>query len=74
MNNKRELKYSQAIEELNQIVEDLQKETVDVDELSSKVKRAVELIKLCKEKIHKTELEVKNIVKELEEELKEEGG
>ena len=73
MNNKRELKYSQAIEELNQIVEDLQKETVDVDELSSKVKRAVELIKLCKEKIHKTELEVKNIVKELEEELKEEG-
>ncbi|OQX81155.1 MAG: exodeoxyribonuclease VII small subunit [Candidatus Omnitrophica bacterium 4484_70.1] len=74
MNNKRELKYSQAIEELNQIVEDLQKETVDVDELSLKVKRAVELIKLCKEKIHKTELEVKNIVKELEEELKEEGG
>ena len=73
MNNKRELKYSQAIEELNQIVEDLQKETVDVDELSSKVKRAVELIKLCKEKIHKTELEVKNIVKELEEELEEEG-
>jgi len=73
MNNKRELKYSQAIEELNQIVEDLQKETVDVDELSLKVKRAVELIKLCKEKIHKTELEVKNIVKELEEELKEEG-
>lgn len=68
---KKEIKYSQAIEELNQIIEDLQKEAVDVDELSIKVKRAVELIKLCKEKIHRTELEVKNIVQELEGEEEE---
>ena len=61
--SKKPLKYQDAVGELNEILEDLQQENVDVDELSIKVKRATELITLCKEKIQKTELEVKNILK-----------
>ena len=66
---KKEIKYSEAIKELNQILEDLETERVDVDEVSLRVKRAIELIKLCKDKIKKTEWEVKNVIKEFEKEI-----
>ncbi len=63
---KKAIKYSEAVGELNAILEDLESEKIDVDELSEKVKRAVELIKLCREKIETTELEVRKIVKEFD--------
>ncbi len=66
--SKKILKYSEAIEELNSILSGLESEQVDVDEVSLKVKRAVELIKDCREKIEKTEMEVKKIVKEFDKE------
>ncbi len=69
--SKKTVNYSEAIEELNTILSDLESERVDVDEVSEKVKRAVELIKLCRDKIAKTELEVRKIVKEFEKEAKE---
>jgi exodeoxyribonuclease VII small subunit len=65
---KKEVRYSEAMEELNIILADLESENIDVDELAVKIKRAAELIKLCREKIGKTELEVKKIVKEFEQE------
>ena len=60
------MKYKQAFQELNKILKDLQSEEIDVDELTDKVKRALELIKICKEKIEKTELEVKKIIEEFQ--------
>lgn len=65
--NKKSVKYREAVDELNKILEDLESEKIDVDEVSEKVKRAVELIKLCRAKIEGTELEVRKIVKEFEE-------
>ncbi|OPX30028.1 MAG: exodeoxyribonuclease VII small subunit [Candidatus Omnitrophica bacterium 4484_171] len=67
--NKKSIEYSKAIEELNKILSDLESENIDVDELSGKVKRAIELIRLCKNKIKRTEMEVKNMMGEFEEEL-----
>ncbi|MEM7816636.1 MAG: exodeoxyribonuclease VII small subunit, partial [Candidatus Aenigmatarchaeota archaeon] len=64
--SKKSLKYSDAINELNKILEDLEEERTDVDEISGRIKRAIELIKLCREKIENTELEVRKIVKEFE--------
>lgn len=68
---KKEIKYSQAVDELNQILADLEAERIDVDQVSVKVKKAVELIKLCREKIENTEMEVKKIVKGFEKEKEE---
>jgi len=68
---KKEFKYSQAITELQEIVDGLRDENIDVDELSHKVKRATELIGICRDKIEKTEMEVKNILKKFEEEKDE---
>ncbi len=64
--SKKQMKYTEAVEELNRILSDLESENIDVDELSDKVKRAIELIKLCREKIEQTELEVRKIVKEFD--------
>ncbi len=62
---KKEIPYTQAIEELEEIVSSIENEDVNVDELSIKVKRAAELIKICNDKLHNTEEEVNSILKEI---------
>lgn len=62
-----EIKYTEAFEELQQIVADIEDGEISVDELSVKVKRASELIKVCKKKLTSTEEDVNQILKELEE-------
>ena len=57
-----ENKYSKSIKKLEDIIERIENEEIDVDELSDKVKEAVALIKVCKDKIEKAELEVKKVV------------
>ncbi len=62
---KKEILYTKAIEELEEIVTSIENEDVNVDELSVKVKRAAELINICKDKLQKTEEEVDKILKEI---------
>lgn len=58
--------YTEAFEELQQIVKDIEDGEINVDELSQKVKRASELIIICKNKLNSTEEDVNKILKELE--------
>lgn len=60
------LNYKTAFEELQVIVSEIEQGEISVDELSSKVKRATELIKICKDKLTTTEEDVNNILKQLE--------
>lgn len=62
----KEIKYDDAFDELQQIVTALEDGDISVDELSSKIKRASELIQLCKKKLTTTEEDVSKILKELE--------
>ncbi|MDA9169515.1 exodeoxyribonuclease VII small subunit [Crocinitomicaceae bacterium] len=62
----KEIKYTEAFEELQQIVADIEDGEISVDELSVRVKRASELIKVCKTKLTSTEEDVNQILKELE--------
>lgn len=57
--------YAEAIVELETIVSDIENASIGVDELSEKVKRAAELIKLCRNKLSATEKEVNSILKSL---------
>lgn len=68
-----EQKYSKAIKKLDDIIEQIEAEEIDVDELSVKVKEAVQLIKVCKSKIDKAELEVTKVVAGFEKELGQDG-
>jgi len=58
--------YTEAFEELQQIVEEIENGEISVDVLSEKVNRAALLIKICKSKLTSTEEEVSKILKELE--------
>lgn len=60
------LTYQSAFMELQQIVTDLEEGEVNVDELSEKVKRATQLIAICKSKLTETEEDVNKILKDLE--------
>jgi exodeoxyribonuclease VII small subunit len=57
-----ELNYRKAIERLDEIISKIESDDIDVDELSLQVKEAVSLVKLCKAKIDKAEIEVKQVV------------
>ena len=59
------LTYETAYAELESIMQDLQEDRIGVDELTVKVKRAVELVAFCSERLRSTELEVDRIVKQL---------
>ncbi len=60
--------YTAAFEELQLIVSEIEQGEISVDELSEKVKRAAELIKLCKAKLTTTEEDVNKILKDLDKE------
>ncbi len=57
--------YENAIKELEEIVTQIESEEISIDELSEKVKKASELIKLCKTKLFNTEEEVNKVLKEI---------
>ena len=68
MAKKEEFSYQDAITEIKNILEKMENEELDVDVLSFQIKRVSQLIKLCREKLHKTEQEVEKILDEMEKE------
>ena len=60
--------YKEAVSEIDEILGKIENEELDVDELSQRVKRISQLIKFCQDKLHKTETEVENILKSMDEE------
>jgi exodeoxyribonuclease VII small subunit len=47
--------YESALKELKEVIDELRNEMVSVDELTTKVNRAKELIDFCKNKLRKVE-------------------
>lgn len=62
----KELSYESAYAELREIATAIENETVTVDVLAEKVKRASELISFCQAKLRNTETEINTIIKTLE--------
>lgn len=58
--------YEAAIAELEQIVESIESETIGLDELSTQVQRASELIAICRAKLKQTEDDLERIMEEIE--------
>ena len=56
------ISYKSAVEELEKIVHSIENESIDVDQLSEKVKRASLLLKICSDKLRLTEKEVEKIL------------
>ena len=58
------IKYEEAIRQIEDIVERLENDEMDIDSLGTELKKAQKLIKLSKDKLTKTEEEVKKILEE----------
>ncbi len=61
-----EIRWADAIGELEQILTRLDDDALDVDVLAAQVARAAELIGLCRDRIANTKLEVERIVGDLD--------
>ena len=60
------LGYAAAMAELEQILADLERADLDVDQLGAKVARAAELIRMCRDRVGAARLEVERIVADLD--------
>ena len=59
-------KYEDAVRQLEQIVHQMEPGELDIDQLSEQLKKAQQLIKLCREKLSKTEKEIEDILEKSE--------
>lgn len=58
--------YADAMRELEQILDELEGDQLDVDVLAERVRRASELVKLCRMRITRAQDDVARIVADLE--------
>ena len=61
---KKNFNYTDAVQEIEQILERFRTEQLDVDALATEVKRASELIAACRERLTTVEKEVNHILEE----------
>jgi exodeoxyribonuclease VII small subunit len=68
-----EIGYGEALAELEGILDELDGDEVDVDVLGSRVRRAAELLRLCRDRIASARFDVEQVVAELEAETADVG-
>ena len=60
----REMKYETAMNQLQSIADKMENGELDIDPLCEQLKTAQKLIKLCKDKLTKTDAEIKAVLDE----------
>ncbi len=60
------LGYADAVTELEEILDELEADDVDVDRLAEQVRRAADLIELCRGRLENAQVEVTRIVADLD--------
>ena len=63
-NQNRQMKYEEAIGQLEKIVRQMENNELDVDQLSEQLKRAQQHIQFCRDKLTKTAEEIRQILEE----------
>lgn len=61
------IKYEDAIRQLEDIVEKLENNELDINEMPEALKRAQQLLKLCRDRLTKTDEEIQKIQAEAKE-------
>ena len=60
----REMKYETAMNQLQSIADKMENGELDIDSLCEQLKTTQKLIKLCKDKLTKTDAEIKAVLEE----------
>ena len=63
---KDKISYSDAVAEIESILEKIEEGSLDVDILTEKVSRVTELLKICRDRLSKTEAQIDKILGEEE--------
>jgi len=61
---KEKISYSEAVTEIESILEKIEAGNLDVDALTEQVSRVTQLLKICRDKLHKTETQIDQILGE----------
>ncbi|MCK4879189.1 MAG: exodeoxyribonuclease VII small subunit [Bacteroidales bacterium] len=61
---KEKISYSDAIAEIESILQKIEGGNLDVDELAEKVSRVTNLLKICRDRLYKTETQINKILDE----------
>lgn len=64
---KKEILYTEAITEIEEIINAIDNGELNVDDISEKVKRVSYLINICQKKLHSTQMEVEKIIEKINE-------
>ena len=58
----KEIKYEEAVRQLEAIVNKMEDGELDIDSMATQLKQAQELVKLCKQKLKRTDNEIQNLL------------
>lgn len=59
---KEKISYSEALAEIESILHKIEEGNLDVDDLTKKVSRVTELLKICRDRLYKTETQINQIL------------
>ncbi|MBE0668096.1 MAG: exodeoxyribonuclease VII small subunit [Bacteroidales bacterium] len=62
---KKEIGFNEAVRDIEEILKRIEDGEPDIDQLSANVKKAAELIKICRTKLRETEEKIDSILKDL---------
>lgn len=56
------MKYEEAVHKLEAIVDKMERGELDIDSMAAQLKEAQELVKLCKQKLKRTDNEIQKLL------------
>jgi exodeoxyribonuclease VII small subunit len=62
---KKEIGFKEAVSEIEKILKNIEEGEPDIDMLSADVKKAAELIRICRSRLRETEEKIDEIMKDL---------
>ncbi len=58
----KDIKYEEAVRQLEAIVDKMERGELDIDSMVAQLKQAQELVKLCKQKLKRTDDEIQKLL------------
>lgn len=58
----KDIKYEEAVRQLEKIVDKMESGELDIDSMVAQLKKAQELVKLCKDKLKRTDADIQKLL------------
>lgn len=58
----KDIKYEEAVRQLEKIVDKMEIGELDIDSMAAQLKKAQELVKLCKDKLKRTDADIQKLL------------